>query len=177
MKILPGRPMPDITLPAIGKNSTWRLAEKPRGKYRLLVVYRGHHCPLCKKQLESIAQQLAEFESRKVDVIALSCDNEGRATKSYNEWQVDGVPIAYGLPVDEALNWGLFVSTAVKDVEPDLFSEPGLFLLDEKSEVRALWVQSVPFARPSISDILQAIDFIEENSYPPRGTVEHAQNN
>jgi hypothetical protein len=120
---------------------------------------------------------LAEFESRKVDIIALSCDNEGQATKSYNEWQIEGVPSAYGLPVDEALNWGLFVSTAVKGVEPNLFSEPGLILLDEKSEVCALWIQSVPFARPSISDILQAIDFIEENSYPPRGTVDHVQSN
>lgn len=169
--ILPGRQAPDIALPVVGERNPRQLGGEPPERYRLIVVYRGQHCPLCQKQLETIADSLEMFRDRKIEVIAVSCDDHEKAEQSCKEWDIEGVPLAYGLPIEEAQRWGLYVSTAIKDAEPHLFSEPGMFLINREGEIQAIWIQSVPFARPRIEDVLDAVDFIEKESYPPRGTV------
>ena len=52
-------------------------------KYTLIVFYRGLHCPVCKKQLESLKDKLDEFIDRGVNVIAISMDTEKRAEESW----------------------------------------------------------------------------------------------
>jgi peroxiredoxin len=135
------------------------------------VFYRGKHCPLCRKQLEELSRRVTEFAERGVDVVALSCDDLSTAEKTMDEWEVSDIPIVYGLGIDVARRIGLYISESIKEDEPGSFSEPGLFLLDADGNLYAAWVQSVPFARPTFDDILDAIDQIQEKDYPPRGTL------
>jgi hypothetical protein len=66
-------------------------------------------------------------------------------------------------------HWGLFVSKGITASEPDLFGEPGVFLIRPDATVYMAAVNSMPAARPRISDILSAAKFFTEKNYPARG--------
>ncbi|MGB5982736.1 MAG: peroxiredoxin-like family protein [Nonlabens sp.] len=161
--------MPSLELPLIN-DARYKLEEQNPDKYSLLIFYRGLHCPVCKKQLSNIQDHLDKLVDRGINLVAISMDNEERAKKAGNEWDVTSLPIAYDLSEEKAREFGLFISTGISDKEPDTFSEPGMFLVDKDNKLFFSSVQSMPFARPSIEDIINAVDFIEENGYPPRGT-------
>jgi len=37
--------------------------------------------------------------------------------------------MGYGMTADQMNDWGLYVSAAIKEEEPDVFGEPGLLLI------------------------------------------------
>jgi hypothetical protein len=59
--------------------------------------------------------------------------------------------------------------TSIGIEEPALFSEPGVFLIRRDGTIYWLSVQSMPFVRPSFSEMVQALDFVIKNDYPARG--------
>ena len=165
----PTEKMPELELPLIN-DARYNLEEQNPDTYSLLIFYRGLHCPVCKKQLSEIQDHLDDFIDRGVNLVAISMDSEERAKKAGDQWDVTSLPIAYDLTEEKAREFGLYISTSVSDKEPDTFSEPGLFLVDKNNKLYFSSVQSMPFARPATKDILNAIDYIEKNDYPARGT-------
>ncbi|GAK76701.1 conserved domain protein [Nonlabens ulvanivorans] len=149
----------------------WSLESQKPNKYTLTVFYRGYHCPVCKKQLETVTDHLSDFKERGIDVIAISMDSKERAEKSSKEWNVEGLTIGYDLPVETAKDWGLYLSKAISDKEPDLFSEPAIFLIKPDKTLFFASIQTMPFARPKIADLIKSIDFVEDKHYPARGEV------
>jgi peroxiredoxin len=170
-RTIPDQQMPELTLSRVGADTPWSLQQATPDNFILLICYRGHHCPLCKKQLEAFSQRVAEFDSLGTQLVAISCDKKDKAEKTASEWNIGKLSLAYGLAVDKARALGLYVSSAIKDAEPDYFSEPGLFLIYPGGKLHAAWIQSVPNARPSVQQILDAVKFTLENDYPPRGDV------
>ena len=79
------------------------------------------------------------------------------------------VPFAYGLEIDAARNWGLYISRAIREGEPQLSIEPAIFLVRPNRTLYAASIQTMPFARPQFSEILGAVDYITKNNYPARG--------
>ena len=138
----------------------------------MVFVYRGKHCPICKKTMQAWDKRMDELEKRGLSVLFLSADDEETAEASVKEWEIENLKVGWGLKLEEARKWGLFVSSAIKDGEPDYFTEPGLFLIDPEFALYASFVQTVPFARPSLDDLLGSVDFILDENYPARGTVE-----
>lgn len=174
-RIIPGRRMPALTLPRIDSDEPWSLHDQSPENFTLLIAYRGYHCPLCKKQLEAFAGQLGKFEKLGVSVVAMSCDDRRKAGQSAAEWSLGDLPLAYGLKLEEARELGLYLSGRIKEAEPGYFSEPGLFLVTADGVLHSAWVQTVPFARPSVEQVLDAVKFTLENDYPPRGDVPDEQ--
>ncbi|MHA7059582.1 peroxiredoxin-like family protein [Aquimarina sp. M1] len=166
--ILPRKKVPQLVLDLIN-DTTWKLSEQDPDNFTLLLFYRGLHCPICKKQLEELSEKLDDFVEKGVHVIAVSCDTEERAKKTGKEWKTSSLPIGYNLSVDEARKWGLYISSAESDKEPEHFSEPGLFLVRPDQTLYFSSIQSMPFARPHFDDILKAIDYVLKNKYPARG--------
>jgi len=166
--ITPTQEVPNLKLDLIN-DTQWELHTQHPEKYTLLVFYRGLHCPKCKQQLEELKTKLSDFTERGINVIGISMDSEKRAKITGEKWDVESIPIAYGLTEDEARNWGLYISTSISDSEPDVFSEPGLFLVKPDNTLYLSSIQTMPFARPHFKDLLKAIDFIEEKGYPARG--------
>jgi hypothetical protein len=82
------------------------------------------------------------------------------------------LPIAYGLTEEEASQWGLYLSSTKMEGpgEPDLFAEPGLFVIRPDNTVFMAQVQSAPFTRPNISQLIGGLNYGFENNYPARGT-------
>ena len=167
------KPVPDTKLPLVG-GGTWSVKESAPENLTMMVVYRGLHCPLCKGYLGELAQKRQEFASRGVDVVCVSTDDEERAARAVQDWGLEGLKMAYGMSIDQAREWGLYISTSRGKTslgieEPALFAEPGIFLIKPDGTLYAAFIQSTPFARPHFDDLLKAIDFITSNDYPARG--------
>ena len=168
MTIKPTHPVPELDLATLD-GGRFRISERRPKAFTMIVFYRGLHCPICKPYLRDLDRKLEEFENCGVDVIAVSTDTRERAARSKEEWEIGRLPIAYGLEIAKAREWGLFISRGIKESEPAEFAEPGLFLVRPDGTLYAASVQSMPFARPHFSDVLAAVDFITKNDYPPRG--------
>ena len=114
--------------------------------------------------------------SSKTTVVAISSDSEARASEAKTKWRLNQLTVGYGLDLDKAREWGLYISsghgmTSSGHEEPALFSEPGLFLVRPDGTLYFGSVQTMPFARPSFADILKALDFVLAKDYPARGEV------
>lgn len=152
----------------------WRLSEQKPANFTMIVAYRGYHCPICRPYISGLDRMLEEFNKRGVEVIALSTDVQDRAQKTKEEWKLKNVRIGYGISIDKAREWGLYISTSRGKTsagieEPAQFNEPGLFLVRPDQTLYAAYVATAPFARPHFDEILKALDMIIEKDYPARG--------
>lgn len=173
--VLPRATAPALTVPTVN-GGPWTLADSHPQNFTLVVFFRGLHCPICKTQLTDLQNKLPEFDKRGVTVVAISSDDKDRATQTAEDWKLDKLPLGYGLGLETARQWGLYVSagkgkTSIGIEEPALFSEPGLFLVRPDNTIYFASVQSMPFARPHFADLLGAIDFVVAKDYPARGEI------
>jgi alkyl hydroperoxide reductase subunit AhpC len=175
--LIPRQPVPPLDISVVGAGP-WRLSDQKPEKFSLVVFYRGFHCPICSSYLTDIQQRLGALAERGVETIAVSSDGEERARMAVTKWALDKLKIGYGLTLANARQWGLFISTRrgpnptpTGVVEPPLFSEPGLFLVQPDGTLYFASVQSMPFTRPSIGDVVRALDVVARENYPARGEV------
>ena len=106
--------------------------------------------------------------------IAVSSDAEDRAQAMADKIEAQGLRFAYDLPLDQAREWGLYISTSrgktsIGIEEPALFSEPGLFMVTPQQTLYYCSVQTMPFVRPHFSELVGALDFAIDKNYPARG--------
>lgn len=150
------------------------LGERPAERFDMVVFYRGLHCPICAKYLLELERLAPEFQKRCVELIAISSDGEERARKMAEKVGASLVRFGYGLSLEAARQWGLYISagrgaTSIGIEEPALFSEPGVFLVKPDGTLYYGSTQTMPFARPPFQDLLGAIDFAIAKDYPARG--------
>ncbi len=169
--LTPDHKVPALDLPlTIG--ARYDLSKQHPDNFTMLVFYRGKHCPICKGYLKELAGKLDEFTKRGINVAAVSMDSKDRAMVVDQEWDTGDVPLAYDLSEERAREWGLYISQGRPDTEePDIFSEPGLFLVRPDGSLYFVSVQNAPFTRPPLDQLLQGIDYVLENGYPTRGTL------
>jgi peroxiredoxin len=168
MSIKPRTKVPALSLQTVG-GGKFEVAQSTPRTFTLLVAYRGLHCPICKNYLRELDRKLGEFQALGVTAVAASTDTQERAEQSKTEWAIEHLQIAYGLGIEPARTWGLSISAGIKDGEPPLFAEPGLFLIRPDQTLYAASIQTMPFARPSFSDVLAAVKFVTDKDYPARG--------
>jgi peroxiredoxin len=177
MRVIPGDTMPAIDARIVG-GGTWALADEKPEKLSLLAFYRGAFCPICRTWLGDLERLVPEFEKRGVSVIALSCDAKAAADKSVADWGLKKLRVGYKLSIEDARQAGLYISqgrgvnpgSGLK--EPMLFAEPAVLLVKPEGELYAAWIQSVPYARVHIAEILTAVDnFLARNLPKPRGSA------
>ncbi len=169
-RLIPGQPVPDLAVPTLDAGE-WSLAARSPEQLSLIVFYRGVHCPLCQGYLQDLERHLDGLTGHGVESLAVSMDSEDKARKSARDWGLTGLTVGYALDVGTARDWGLYLSESIKESEPPLFSEPGLFLVRPDSRLFGSVVSTMPFARPRLEDLLGGLDFVLANAYPPRGTA------
>lgn len=171
--LMPRYPVPALNV-ALTSGGRFVLGASPSEKFDLLVFYRGLHCPLCAKYLLELERLAPEFASRGVQAVAISSDDADRGQQMASKVSASAVKFGYGLSLKAAREWGLYISTSRGQTsaglqEPDLFSEPGVFMVRPDGTLFYSAVQSMPFARPPFQDLLGVIDFVVANDYPARG--------
>ncbi|MFN3566440.1 MAG: peroxiredoxin-like family protein, partial [Burkholderiaceae bacterium] len=167
------QPAPRLDVPTVG-HGRWALADRHPAHFSLIVFYRGAHCPICRGYLTELNRLVAEFEQRGVEVVAVSTDDAVRAAQTVRDGKLDALAVGYGLSIETARSWGLYISTGRGKTstgveEPPKFAEPGVFLIRPDGSAYFASVQSMPFARPHLPQILSAIDYVLKNDYPARG--------
>ena len=101
--------------------------------------------------------------------MAVSGDGQDRALQARADWGLTRLQVAYGLTEEQMRDWGLFVGKGIKEPEPAVFSEPGLVFVRPDGTVYSAHVQSMPFARPHLDNLVAGIGFINDDDYPARG--------
>jgi alkyl hydroperoxide reductase subunit AhpC len=171
--LTPRKPVPPLEVDTLG-GQRWSLASHKPEHFNMVVFYRGLHCPVCRTYIGELDRMLDEFRKRGVDVLAVSSDTRERAEETRSAWGLKNLDLGYGLSIDDARRWGLYISssrgkTSAGVEEPALFSEPGLFLVRPDGTLYWSSVSSMPFARPHFNEILQGVDFVVSKDYPARG--------
>lgn len=171
--LIPRTAVPSLVVPTLTHGNYDLSREKPE-KFSLVVAYRGLHCPICTKYLMELGRLLPEFEKRGVNVIAVSGDGQERAQQMADKVNAPGLRFGYGMTLANARQWGLYISTSrgktsIGIEEPALFAEPGVFIVRPDGTLYYGAVQTMPFARPHFDELVAAIDFAVDKSYPARG--------
>lgn len=174
MSIQPTQAPPalDLALTGGGRIDDLKLGAGQDGRFTLVVFFRGLHCPVCRKQLSELNRRIDDLNDAGVGrVVAISMETEERSAELVAAWRLTDLPVAHGLSEQSARDWGLFLSTAIKDGEPDLFNEPGMFVLDADGTVFWSSVASMPFGRPPLDDVLAGLRYAQSEDYPARGAA------
>lgn len=171
--LMPRQKTPNLTLPLIG-GGTFDLSTENSKTGTVVCFYRGLHCPICATYLTELEKQADAFAERGVGIVAVSSDGEERAAAMAEKINAEKLRFAYDLPLQEARDWGLYISTSrgktsIGIEEPPLFSEPGLFLVSPEQSLYYGSVQTMPFVRPHFRELVSALDFAIANNYPARG--------
>lgn len=167
-KLEAGAAMPEVSLPKVGGGAI-KLGGARQG-WQLVVVYRGKHCPLCKKYLGTLKELAPGFAAAKTEVVAVSGDPREKAEAFAGEIETN-FPIGFDLSVADMRRLGLYVSTPRSPQETDReFPEPGLFVVNPEGKAQIIDISNAPFARPDLGAILNGIKLIQERNYPIRGT-------
>lgn len=167
-RVLPGLPAPELDLPIAG-GGRFRLSDSRPRLFTMVVFARGLHCPVCRAQLSELNRRIDELAERGIEIVSVSGETADRAERMRTEWGIDRVPLAYALTEPQMRAWGLFVSHAIKDDEPPVFNEPGLFLIRPDGTVYYESILSMPAGRPRLDDLLGGIAYWTEHDYPARG--------
>jgi len=174
-KLSAGAIFPSIKLPTIsGTEITLSTPQGENNDWRLVVVYRGKHCPLCTNYLTTLNELLPEFNKLGVDVVAVSGDPLEKATAHLGDLNLQ-FEVAYGLSIEQMKSLGLYISEPRSPAETDsLFAEPGLFIINEAGKVQTASTSNSPAVRPELGVIVRGLAFVRDpaNNYPIRGTYE-----
>lgn len=140
--------------------------------WRLIVIYRGKHCPLCKRYLGTLESLKSEFAAAGISVLALSSDPVERAQEDAMDhgWTF---PLLAGLGEAQIRQLGLYMSSPRSADETDRnFAEPAIFVLNPQGRVQIIDLSNAPFVRPDLKALLGGLRYIMENDYPVRGKAD-----
>lgn len=149
----------------------WKLADQTPENYSMIVFYRGLHCPVCEQYITELAQKLEAFTQLGVSIIAISGDPLDKAKQFQEKTNLQPDKIGYGLARDDMRRWGLYMSQGHFDSEPDLFSEPAVFLIKPDGQLYFANIGTHPFSRVGFDFLLEGLEYVISKDYPFRGTV------
>lgn len=168
--LLPGQPFPHLTLPRVGGGQI-DTAQFSAPYMTVLNVYRGLHCPRCKRQLEDFVAHREAMAAEGLEIVSVSTDPEDRARQAVAEWGLGDMAVGFGLTIAQARGLGLFISEAIREGETAFFAEAAVFMIRADGVLWGSSVNSFPFMRPTAEMILDAVDTAKARDYPPRGNV------
>ena len=135
-KLQAGSILPTISLPKVGGGN---LQIGGAGDWKMLVVYRGKHCPICRTYLKTLDGLFDQFKHAGTEVVAVSADPKEKAESEAGDegWRF---AVGYDLSQDQMRALGLYISEPRSPQETDRpFSEPALFITNPEGNSR-LWM-------------------------------------
>lgn len=167
----PRQPTPELDVPVI-QGGRWSLAEQRPTHFTVVVFYRGVHCPLCKEYIQQLDGLVDAFAAVGADaLVAVSGDDVDRAAKALTEWELRNIRLGYGQSLDSMREWGLYISKAIREGQPNAFGEPALFIIRPDRTLYAAIQTTMPFMRPNLAEAVSTIEWVVANDYPARGEV------
>lgn len=163
----PGETMPEFTLNTLD-GGTAKVGGS--GRWQLFIVYRGSHCPLCKKYLIELERLRPQFEEADIDVVTASVDDAERARPFIEETGLQ-FPVGVGLSREQLKTLGVYVSEPRPNEAPAPFAEPATYVTNPDGRLQIVDVSNAPFSRPDLEGLLNGIKFVRDKDYPIRGQL------
>lgn len=145
---------------------------QPGADWKMVVVYRGRHCPLCTRYLNELEAFLPRLAEIGVDIAAVSADSAKQLAEHRERLSVS-FPLYHGMTLEQMQSLGLYISQPRSPKETDHpFAEPGLFVINAEHVVQVVDLSNNPFVRPTLEQLVSGLEWIRnpENNYPIRGT-------
>lgn len=164
-----GEAIAPFDLPCVGSSET-RTIGGPSERWTMLFVYRGRHCPRCKRFLNKLNAVLSDWTAH-MNVIVASADSAEKAAADQAEfgWTFD---LCHDLSVPQMRALGLYVSSPLSEAETTaMFAEPGAFALRPDGTLMLVDISNGPAARPDLEELLDGMIFNITNDRPVRGTA------
>ena len=172
MKLSSGSLLPVITLPVVGGGMATLGKPQKEGNWKLVFVYRGWHCPICKQYLARLESLKEKFLTTGAEVMAVTGDPEHKAVSMVESLGLT-FPVAYGLSISQMQDLGLYISHPRSPQETDRpFAEPGMFAVNTEGKVQLIDISNTPFNRSDLGELVETVEWIRANNYPIRGTYE-----
>ncbi|MBD8878834.1 redoxin domain-containing protein [Roseibium polysiphoniae] len=143
---------------------------QPKDRWTMLFVYRGKHCPRCKRYLNKLNAVLPAW-TEVMDVLVVSADTKEKAQADMDEfgWDFD---LCYGMSEAQMRALGLYVSEPLSEAETtENFAEPGAFAIRPDGTLMLVDISNGPAARPDLEELLDGMIFNITNNRPVRGTA------
>ncbi len=171
-KLSSGSRLPEFTLSLVGSGTVTLGKTQKKGNWQLVFVYRGLHCPVCKQYLTKLESLKDKFLATGTELVAVSGDSEGKAMAMVESNGLS-FPVAYGLSIEQMKELGLYISHPRSPQETDRpFAEPGMFAVNAEGKVQLIDISNTPFNRSDLGELVETVEWIQENDYPIRGTYE-----
>ena len=103
-KLIQGQKVPELEVNILD-NKQWKLSEDTFTNMKLVVFYRGLHCPLCKAYIGELDKIIYEFSQLDIEVIAISGDSQEKAKLTKAKWGLKDITIGYNHSVDSMRQW------------------------------------------------------------------------
>ena len=164
-----GEPFGEYTFASVEGGETITVGV-PKDRWTMLFVYRGRHCPRCKRFLKRLNEDLTAWEDA-LDVVVISADSREKALSDRDEhgWRFR---LCHGLSEPQMRSLGLYVSEPLSEAETTgLFAEPGTFGIRPDGTLMLVDISNGPAARPDLDELLDGMRFNIENNRPVRGTA------
>lgn len=181
MGVLVGKKAPHFKAAAVidGEEivEDFSLEQYKGNKYVVLFFYPKDFTFVCPTELHAFQQQLEEFKSRDVEVVAVSTDTEqshwGWLQMDKNDGGIKGItyPVVADTNKTISYNYDVLAGDFYSDedgmlnAEGELVAYRGLFLIDKEGVVRHQTVNDMPLGR-NVNEVLRMVDalqFFEKN--------------
>ncbi len=169
-RFLPGSPAPDFVIP-LTDGRLWSLSDQRPQHFTMIVIYRHGQCSICSAYLRQLDMLVHDFAAVGTQVLAASVDDAANSLEMKDRLGLQYLALGCGLTWAMGRDWGLFASEKRKNNEPDTFFEPAIFLIDPDRRLYYSIIQSMPFGRPPLDDILQWIPKVIDGKIGARGEM------
>ncbi len=166
-----GGRFPALNVSSLDSETTTDISQPGEGfDWRMVVVFRGRHCPMCTRYLNQLTTYVPRLRELGIDVVAVSGDSAEQLTSHLEKININ-YPIYYGLTIEQMRQLGLYISHPRSPKETDHpFAEPGVFVINEQGTVQVVDISNNPFVRPSLDVLTSGLAWIRSHEYPIRGT-------
>ncbi|MDW4497396.1 redoxin domain-containing protein [Sulfitobacter sp. D35] len=164
-----GAPIGEFTFETVNGNNPVTVGTR-KERWTMLFVYRGRHCPRCKRFLGKLDAMLPQWTDV-MDVVVVSADDREKAQADRDEfgWSFD---LCYGLTEPQMRDLGLYVSEPLSEAETThRFAEPGAFAIRPDGTLMLVDISNGPAARPDLDELLDGMKFNIDKDRPVRGTA------
>lgn len=143
--------------------------------WKMIVVYRGKHCPLCTKYLNEVEKYKQQLLNNKIEIVAVSADTQEQLQEHKTQLNIS-FDICYGLTTEQMQELGIYISVPRSERETNhLFPEPAMFVVNNEGLLHVVDISNNPFVRPELQSLVSGLDWIRnpQNNYPVRGTYNY----
>jgi peroxiredoxin len=154
---IPGDPFPALSVNLAG-GETMALPDALRGRFGVVLIYRGSWCPYCNAQLRAFQRALDKLTDLNARVVALSVDDE-ETTKAMVDKNGLQFPVGHSADAHAVAE----VTGAFVNADPEYLQSTG-FVLDPQGRVIVSVWSNGAIGRLVPEDVIGLIRYVKETA-------------